>query len=109
MSVNISEEDLKTLLGDIKCYLHITWEDEITNKNLTGMIKRGMAYLQDIAGMPTLVFTEEDIEKSLLIDYCRYANSQALEMFEKNFQSDLLSLHLKYQAVTIEDTTEVIS
>jgi len=101
MAVNISIGDLKALLEDVKCYLHITWEDENTNKNLTGMIKRGVAYLQDVAGVPFLDFIEEDIERSLLLDYCRYANSQALEMFEKNFQSDLLSLHFKYQAKNI--------
>ena len=34
------------LLKDIKDYLNITWEDERTDKNITGMIKRGMTYLQ---------------------------------------------------------------
>lgn len=86
------------LLDDVKDYLHISWVDEKTDKNITGMIKRGMAYLQKIAGVPSLDFTQEDAPKSLLLDYVRYANSQALELFETNFRGELLSLHLEYQA-----------
>lgn len=85
------------LLKDIKDYLNITWEDERTDKNITGMIKRGMTYLQKVAGVSSLDFTEEDSPRTLLFDYVRYANSHALEMFEVNFQSELLSLNLEYQ------------
>ena len=85
------------LLPEVKSYLHITWQDENTDNNLKGFINRGMARLQDIAGVPSLDFTAEDQPKSLLLDYCRYANSQALEMFEKNFASELLDLHLTHQ------------
>ena len=92
----------KGLLGDIKAYLHITWEDINTEINLTGMINRGMARLQTIAGVP-LDFTIEDDARSLLFDYVRYANSQALEMWEKNFASELMALHLNSQVNAIED------
>jgi len=99
----MSEEEFEILLQDIKDYLHITWNDGKTDKNLTGMIKRGMARLKDVAGVSTLDFKEEDLPRTLLFDYCRYANSQALEMFENNFQSELLSLHLRCQAQVIID------
>ncbi|WP_252244509.1 MULTISPECIES: hypothetical protein [unclassified Clostridium] len=94
----MSEDELKVLLQDVKDYLHISWYDEKTDKNLTGMIKRGMAHLNKIAGVFSLDYTVEDSPKSLLLDYVRYANSQALEVFEMNFQGELLSLHLEYQA-----------
>ena len=68
------------MLQDVKDYLHITWQDEKTDQNLTGMINRGMARLQKIAGVP-LDFSEESLARGLLLDYCRYANSHALEMF----------------------------
>lgn len=93
----MSKDDLYNLLKDVKYNLHITWQNDITDSNILGYINRGMARLQDIAGVPSLDFIKEDLPKQLLIDYCRYANSQALEMFEKNFQSDLLTLHLTYQ------------
>ena len=96
----MSEEEFNNLLSDVKNYLKITWSDEITDKNLTGMIKRGIAYLNDVSGTQ-LDFTEENLAKSLLLDYVRYANSQALEMFDINFQSDLVSLHYTKQAELI--------
>ncbi|WP_291634551.1 hypothetical protein [Clostridium sp.] len=84
------------LLEAIKAYLHITWEDINTEINLTGMINRGMARLQTIAGV-SLDFTTESDARALLFDYVRYANSQALEMFEKNFASELMALHINSQ------------
>ena len=102
----MSEDDLNVLLQDAKDYLHISWDDEKTDKNLTGMIKRGMAHLNKIAGVSNLDCVAEDSPKSLLLDYVRYANSQALEVFEMNFQSELLSLHLEYQSNEQQDSYE---
>ena len=82
------------LLEEVKSYLHITWVDDVTDNNLNGFISRGKARLQKIAGVP-LDFDAEDMPKVLLLDYCRYANSQALEMFEKHFASELMSLHIQ--------------
>lgn len=92
--------DIKKLLADVKGYIGVTWQDDVTDSNITGYINRGMARLQKIAGAP-LDFDEEDQPRMLLLDYCRYANSQALEVFEKNFQSELLALNLFYQATTV--------
>lgn len=92
---------IEELVSEVKSYLHITWQDTNTDNNLKGFISRGMARLQDIAGVP-LDFIAEDLPKFLLLDYCRYANVQALEMFEKNFPSELLSLHFKYQVEAME-------
>ncbi|SCL88013.1 hypothetical protein [Sporanaerobacter sp. PP17-6a] len=89
------------ILEDIKDYLNINWQDEKTDKRITGYINRGMTRLQHIAGV-SLDFTEEDLARSLLFDYCRYANSQALEVFEKNFESELLELNLNNQLKTPE-------
>lgn len=92
--------DMTKLLADVKGYLGITWQDNVTDSNITGYINRGMARLQQIAGAP-LDFEKEDQPRAMLFDYCRYANSQALEVFEKNFQSELLNLNLYYQATTV--------
>jgi len=89
------------LLDDIKAYLHITWSDAITDANLTGMIDRGMARLQKIAGA-TLDFVVEDSPRALLLDYCRYANSHALEVFEKNFNAELTSLYIESRVAEYE-------
>lgn len=85
------------LLADVKRYLHINWLDEDTDKNITDAINSSKARLQEIAGVPNIDFTVEGLAKDLLKDRCRYINSQALEMFEKNFASELLNLHIKGQ------------
>lgn len=90
------------LLDDIKNELGITADDEYVNKRLEGYILRGQNRLNEIAGN-TLDFEAEGEPKRLLLDYCRYANSQALEVFEINFASDLLSLHLNNQVEVIPD------
>lgn len=86
-------DDITALLNDVKDYLNITWQDEKTDSKITGFIKRGMARLQKIAGV-SLNFTEEDMPRSLLFDYCRYANSQALEVFEKILKVSFWNLTL---------------
>lgn len=82
-----------TLLDAVKNYMDITWEDPESDKKLQGIIARGKVRLEDIAGAP-LDFNIEDEPRGLLMDYCRYAMSNALEVFEKNFQSQLISLNL---------------
>jgi len=96
---------LEQLLADIKIYLHISWFDVNTDIKLSGMINRGMARLQTIAGA-SLDFSVENTHRALLFDYVRYANSQALEMWEKNFASELRSLHDETQ-VNAEISLEI--
>lgn len=90
------------LLETVKRELDITWDDMYTYERICSYIARGKARLEEIAGAP-LDFDAEGEPRRLLIDYCRYANSRALEAFEQNFASDLLSLHLNAQ-VKINET-----
>lgn len=79
------------LLQDVKDHLSITWDDD--DAKLLGIIERGQRYLQMIAGT-NLVFDEENLEKQLLLDYCRYARDGVIDMFQKNYKQDLLLLQL---------------
>lgn len=97
----MSQDEQKQLIQDVKDYLKISWIDATTDKNLLGMIKRGMAYLNNISGT-TLNFIEEDLPRALLFDYVRYANSQALEVFSLNFLCELTDLHYSSQAALIK-------
>lgn len=83
------------LLEQAKDYLGITWQDEATDRRISGFLERGKARLNRIAGT-VLDFDAEDLPKALLLDYCRYANAQALEVFEINFTGELLDLHEQY-------------
>lgn len=88
------------LLPAVKDYLHITWTDD--DAAITGYIQRGIARLNRIAGTE-LNYVIEDLPRQLLFDYCRYANSQALEVFEENFRGELLDLHLKNRVTEYEN------
>lgn len=91
------------LIDDVKNYLDITWGDEDTDKKLNGIIERGKSYLKEISGSSSaLDFDSEGLSRSLLFDYCRYARSNALEVFEKNFISDLLKLRINQEVADYE-------
>lgn len=68
---------------------------EERKKLVKGYIVDGIYKLNDTAGVE-IDFDVDRNARSLLRDYCRYANSQCLEMFKENFQSEMLSLNLDY-------------
>ena len=79
------------LLSAVKNYLDITWVDNAGDDKLTGIIARGMQYLDAVAGT-TLDYTAEDSPRALLFDYCRYVRSNALADFAVNYAMELLFL-----------------
>lgn len=81
------------LLDDVKNYLDITWDDADGDNKLTGIIARGMKYIDGIAGSE-MDYTLEDKSRELLFDYCRYVRSNALEEFQKNYLHELLTLQI---------------
>lgn len=93
---------LEELLADVKVYLDITWGDENTDKKLRGIIQRGMKYLNSVAGAE-LDYSAEDQPKELLLDYCRYVRSNALEEFQKNYLHELLSLQINEEVKRYEE------
>lgn len=89
------------LLTDIRGYLDITWEDKATDDKLTGIAERGIKYINRVAGTD-LDYTVNDKPKELLLDYCRYARSNALEMFQQNYLHELLSLQIESEVDAYE-------
>lgn len=79
------------LLLEVKAYLNITYDDSDADLKLQGIIDRGISTINDYAGA-SLDYEEEGLHKQLLFDYCRYARSHAVEMFETNFRHDLIAL-----------------
>ena len=96
------------LLDEVKNYLDITYQDNQTDLKILGIIDRGKKYLNRVAGKE-LNFDIEDKPKELLLDYCRYVRSNALEMFQKNYLHELLSLQIDSEVDAYEaantDTT----
>lgn len=87
------------LLEDIKNYLDITWVDPIGDEKLSGIIARGMKYMNKVAGAE-LDYAQEDKPRELLFDYCRYVRSNALHEFQANYLPELLSLQISQEVKT---------
>lgn len=79
------------LLADVKNYLNITWDDEATDTKVSGLIASGMGYLDKKAGSAQ-DYTADGDARTLLMEYVRYARDSALEVFETNYQSLILTM-----------------
>ena len=82
------------LLDAVRNYLDITWQDDAGDLKLSGIILRGMKYIDSVAGTE-LDYTVEDKPRELLFDYVRYVRSNALDEFAKNYQHELLTLQIQ--------------
>lgn len=79
------------LLDAVRNYLDITWADDAGDEKLSGIVARGMKYLDSVAG-ESLDYMVEDKPRELLMDYCRYVRSNALDEFQQNYLPELLTL-----------------
>ena len=95
------------LLADARNYLDITWTDEATDKKLSGILSRGMAFLDKAAGRE-LDYGSEDMPKALLLDYARYARENALNDFTEHYSTEIVSLRVYCdgEAALAEDVTD---
>lgn len=84
------------MLEAVRNYLDITYDDAETDRKLEGIIERGEAYLDNMAG-GAQDYTVESLPRALLFDYCRYARNNALELFEENFRAELIALRIGVQ------------
>lgn len=89
------------LLGWVKNYVDITWTDADTDKKLRGITARGMTFLDGIAGQE-LPYGEGDTATQLLLDYVRYVRAGAFAQFPKDFQGELLALHMRGEVTAYE-------
>jgi hypothetical protein len=91
MSISTDPMFLTDLLEDVRNYLDISWEDSAGDAKLTGIISRGMRYLDSAVG-EALDYTAEDKPRELLFEYIRYVRSGALDEFMTNYLPEILSL-----------------
>jgi hypothetical protein len=93
------------LLDAVRNYLDITWEDSAGDAKLSGIIARGIKYIDSVAGVPQ-DYTVEDKPRELLLDYCRYVRSNALDEFQTNYLHELLSLQIREEGRRMPKTTQ---
>lgn len=103
----MTPEILALLLTDIKNYLDITWLDEAVEMKLSGIISRGVKFIDHHAGA-TLDYTVENNPRSLLFDYSRYAYSNSLDEFSKNYLPEILDLQITESVKAYEASIAVI-
>ena len=84
------------LLEAVKNYLDITWDDPAGDEKLSGIIARGIKYINSVAGAE-LDYLAEDKPRELLFDYCRYVRSNALDEFQNNYLPELLTLQISQE------------
>lgn len=89
---------MEELLAAARNYLDITWKDAEGDKKLSGILARGMKYLDGIAG-EALDYAAEDAPRALLLDYARYIRSGAFDDFQTNYLHELLALQMKQEAL----------
>ena len=94
------------LLESVKNYLDITWDDPAGDEKLSGIIARGIKYINSVAGAE-LDYRVEDKPRELLFDYCRYVRSNALNEFAINYQHELLSLQIAQEVQDYAEAADV--
>lgn len=92
------------LLADVKNYLNITWDDEATDEKVCGLIASGSAYLDlKIGGSPD--YEADGMQRTLLLEWVRYAWSEALDVFEANFLPLILTAQQEEVAASAQTDT----
>lgn len=92
------------LLDNIKTMLDISLECTTEDNKLKLIIEDGKQHLRSVK--PNI--TDDDFEqptraRMLLFNYCRYAYSNATEMFDTNYRPELLALRHEYEVSVYEN------
>ena len=90
------------LVGDVKTFLGITWDDDVTDRKIIGLIGSGMAYIDSKYGGEA-DYDSDGLPRTLLMEYVRYARDSALDVFENNYTSMLLAMRHERQVAKFED------
>ena len=99
----MTSEQLAALIIDVKNYLDVTWTDIETDKKISGIVSRGVKYIDRVAGS-ALDYSIEDNPRALLMDYARYAWSNALDEFTTNYLPEILALEISESVKAYEAT-----
>ena len=90
----MAEQQENELFEVVLNELDITFNDSELKKKVRRNMESGMAYLEDKFGA-AIDFDRDKIALELLISYCRYGRSSAIEQFEQDFGSNLTAFALR--------------
>lgn len=98
---DISDE----LLADVKNHLNITWDDGATDNKIRGLIASATVYL-DGKGGTVLDYDADGLPRMLMMEFVRYARDEALDVFENNYMSLILSMQNEMAVMNYAEETE---
>lgn len=93
------------LLADVKACLSITWDDEVTDTKIGGLIASGMVYLDSKYG-GAANYEEDGLPRTLLMEFVRYARDSALDVFENNYMSLILAMQNERKVAQYVESTK---
>ncbi len=93
------------LLADVKNHLNITWDDEATDNKVRGHVAAASVYLDGKAG-ERLDYDADGLARTLMMEYARYARDEALDVFENNYRSMILSLQNERLVIAFVESPE---
>ena len=93
------------LLEDVKNHINITWNDEATDKKISGLIADSMRYLDEKRGEEA-DYTEDGTPRTLLMERVRYARDEALDVFENNYRSLILGMQNNRRVTAYAETAD---
>ena len=91
------------LLEDILNALDITFDDDATKKKIWDIMQQGRARLEQLKG-GTIDFAAEQTARTLLFSFCRYGRSNAIEQFEHDFSSQIVSFALEAAVANVPES-----
>lgn len=106
---DLTSQDITQLLGKIKSFLNISWQDTETDTEITDFINSSIRYLDETAGaeLDYLLTPSREIKTSqadkiyntmsylgqdLLKNRVFYLREKALDDFESNYRTSLVAL-----------------
>lgn len=106
---DLTSQDLQTLLGKIKSFLNISWQDTETDTEITDFIYSSIRFLDETAGAELdylltpstevkttqadkLFNTMSYLGQDLLKNRIFYLREKALDDFESNYRTSLVAL-----------------
>lgn len=107
---DLTNSDKTLLLGKIKSFLSITWDDDDTDDKILDFIVSSINRLDDVCGVELDYISDTDDEeesydnnylklcylgRDLLKNRVFYLNEKALDDFEENYKRELVALYLQ--------------
>ncbi len=93
------------LLADVKNHLNITWDDSATDNKIRGLIASATVYL-DGKGGTVLDYDADGLPRMLMMEFVRYARDEALDVFENNYMSLILSMQNEMAVMNYAEEAE---